>query len=155
MIKGIINKMAIKDSKEPITVNLTASYPFPCNNNLWPGKTLKAISESGAPRNIEGIESKKVCVTAIDIIKTDKVNGSVVFKRNVDKLKIMILIRFTWIPGIKPVMIPAKIPIKIAIKQARNILLFSSFSFRRLNENLFDFVFDMPYFFLFYFFVFF
>ena len=62
----------IKLNNDPITVNLTASYPIPFINNLWPGKTPKAVSASGAPKNIAGRTSRKVWVIAIDIIKTPR-----------------------------------------------------------------------------------
>ncbi len=121
IIKGMIIIVATKAKSEPITVSFTASNPFPSNNNLCPGNTPMAISASGAPRKIEGMESRNVCVTAIDIIKTAKTKGSVKPKRYADKDSRIKDIRFTWIPGIKPVMIPAKTPNRIAVRISKNI----------------------------------
>lgn len=106
--------VTIKASSEPITVNLTASKPFPSNNSLWPGRTPNAMSASGAPRNIEGIGSRKLWVTAIEIIKTPRTKGDVKPRKNADKDNKIIEIKFTCMPGIKPVMMPAEIPNNIA-----------------------------------------
>ncbi len=38
----------------------TASMPRPSNMSLCPGRTVRAVSESGAPRKIAGMASKKV-----------------------------------------------------------------------------------------------
>ena len=65
-----INELNIIAPKDPINVNFNASNPLPCNRYLWPGKTPNACAESGAPRNIEGIESRKECVIDIEIMKT-------------------------------------------------------------------------------------
>ena len=74
-IKGIINGQKVsteiknigiasieinREQREPIIVKKTASYPFPCKRNLCPGSMERTTSESGAPRKIEGIVSKKV-----------------------------------------------------------------------------------------------
>ena len=40
--------------------------------------------------------------------------GSVIFRRIVEKERTITVIRLTWIPGIKPVIIPARIPNVIA-----------------------------------------
>ena len=61
-----------KQSNDPMTVSLTASKPLPCNRSLWPGSTAKAESASGAPKYIEGIESRKVWVTDIEMINTGR-----------------------------------------------------------------------------------
>ena len=55
-------------SEDPIKVNITASKPFPSNNNLCPGRIDRDIEGSGAPKNIEGIESRKVFVIDIESI---------------------------------------------------------------------------------------
>ena len=40
--------------------------------------------------------------------------GSVIFRRIVEKERTITVIRLTWIPGIKPVIIPAEMPNIIA-----------------------------------------
>lgn len=62
-----------------------------------------------------GIESRKVCVTDMAMIKTHKTITLVFCKRKGAMLNKMMLTKFIWIPGIRPVMIPANIPIAIAI----------------------------------------
>ena len=42
-------------------------------------------------------------------------NGETRFKRNAEIAKSITAIRFIWIPGIKPVIVPAKIPRKNVI----------------------------------------
>lgn len=39
--RGMSDTENIKQSKEPITVSLTASKPFPSKRSLCPGKTLR------------------------------------------------------------------------------------------------------------------
>ena len=53
-------KRIIIANELPIRVKRTACCPFLFNNMLWPGKIDKTESSSGAPRNIEGIKSRKV-----------------------------------------------------------------------------------------------
>ena len=91
----------------PITVSLIASYPFPSNSSLCPGKTDKAVFSSGAPRKIEGMKLIKICVTAIEIIKTVRLYCEV--NKN-DKERIKGKILFMCIPGSKPRGNPIKIP---------------------------------------------
>ena len=38
----------------------TASMPRPSSMSLWPGRTVRAVSESGAPKKMAGMASKKV-----------------------------------------------------------------------------------------------
>tara|TARA_Y100000310_G_C20160385_1_gene568876 strand:- start:240 stop:422 length:183 start_codon:yes stop_codon:yes gene_type:complete len=55
-----------------------------------------------------------VCVIAIAVIKTIKVRGVVIDKRNVVNDKRIIEIKFIWMPGMRPVIIPVRIPMKSA-----------------------------------------
>jgi len=91
-------------------VKIVAKYALPFNRNLWPGRTLSAESSSGAPRKIEGMKSTKVWVIAIAVIKIMIVKGEVMFRRAAEKPKRMTAMRFMWIPGMSPVIVPAMIP---------------------------------------------
>jgi hypothetical protein len=57
----------------------------------------------------------KVCVMAIDVMKIIKTIGEVIDKINVETLSVMIATKFMWIPGVRPVMVPANNPNIIAI----------------------------------------
>ncbi len=72
------------------------------------------MSGSGAPRKMEGMESTNVWVTAMAMMKTARVVGVVTWSRVAERLMSMTDRRLTWIPGINPVMVPARIPIPIA-----------------------------------------
>ena len=37
-----------------------ASMPRPSSMSLWPGRTVRAVSESGAPKKMAGMASKNV-----------------------------------------------------------------------------------------------
>ena len=57
----MIKKMA--NSTEPAlprAESRTASMPRPSSMSRWPGRTVKAVSESGAPRKMAGMASKNV-----------------------------------------------------------------------------------------------
>ena len=95
---------------EPIKVNLVAWCPWPFSRNLWHGKIPKQVSESGAPRNIDGMKFRKVWVIEVAVIKIRKYDVG-----NFKSIGIEIIdvaMRFVWIPGVKPVKVPARIPIK-------------------------------------------
>ena len=104
----------INAERDPIIVNKIASCPFPSRSSLCPGKTDKAIDGSGAPRYIEGIESKKVWVTAIAIMKTASVIGSRMFSNinEIERSNVHTVLMCN--PGISPVRIPNKIPDNVA-----------------------------------------
>lgn len=78
---GVRRRTKIIPKYPPIVANLTASYPLPSNNKLCPGRIDNAVDSSGAPRNIEGIKSRKECVIDMDTIKTAKTIGKVCVKR--------------------------------------------------------------------------
>ena len=97
----------------PIVESLTASYPLPCNKRLCAGKIVNALLSSGAPKNVEGMKSKKVCVIAIAIIMIARLIGSVYCNSFGEDVRIKTEMRFIWIPGVNPVMIPNRVPIKM------------------------------------------
>lgn len=68
------------------------------------------MSSDGAPRKIEGMKSRKVWVIAIVIMKIRRVVGSRFWIRVSERTEIAT--RFMWIPGIRPVRVPARIPRK-------------------------------------------
>ena len=111
--------LRINAPKDPIIVNLSAINPFPFRRYLWPGNTPKAVAASGAPRNIEGIESRKVCVTDIEIMKTASDITLTYDKRNGERLSNDKEIKFMWIPGVRPVIMPKKIPAKVKSNNSR------------------------------------
>lgn len=55
---------------EPRTVSFRAWCPCPSRRNLCPGRVLRAVSSSGAPKNIDGMKSRNVWVIAIATMKT-------------------------------------------------------------------------------------
>ena len=52
---------------------------------------------------------------AMEVMKIIKTIGEVIDKRNDEKLSVMIATKFMWIPGVRPVMVPANNPKIIAI----------------------------------------
>ena len=79
------------------------------------------MSESGAPKYIEGIESKNEWVTAIEIITVAIDRGDAMLSKNELRERSIIDIRFTCIPGIRPVMIPNDEPAKVAVISCKNM----------------------------------
>ena len=102
---------------EPYNVKIIASYPSPLFKSSCPGKILSDVSSSGAPRSIEGIKSRKVCVVARETKNIRNVIGEINVKGKESR---KIEIRFTCSPGIKPVIVPIIIP-KINAKIEKNI----------------------------------
>ena len=118
--KAMENKTA---PKLPITVSFNANNPSPFSRNLWPVSPPSAWAESGAPRNIIGIASRNVWVTDIDIINIARLNGDVYLRRMADDATTVADIRLIWIPGVRPVMIPARIPEVIKSSISMNIII--------------------------------
>ena len=76
------NAMTINnDIEEPINERTTASKPLPFISNLWPGKTEIEVDVSGAPRKIDGIESRNVFVIAMDKMIITRSNGEKIFNK--------------------------------------------------------------------------
>ncbi len=78
-------------------------------------------SSSGAPKKMLGIKSMKVCVMAIDVMKIIKTIGEVIDKINVETLSVMIATKFMWIPGVRPVRVPADTPRRMASISCNNM----------------------------------
>ena len=93
-----------------MTDNLVASYPLPFKSNLWAGNTDKIVDPSGTPRKHEGIKSRNMC--EIDIAIMNIANAIwLKYADNTGRAAITNAeIRFIWMPGIKPVRIPARKP---------------------------------------------
>jgi len=70
------------------------------------------------------MKSINVCVIAIDVIKIARVKGEVKDSRNVEKLIVIIATKFIWIPGVRPVKVPASNPKIIAIENSINIFVY-------------------------------
>ena len=80
------------------------------------------MSSFGAPRKIEGIKSRKVCVIDIATINTTRIIGEIPRKIVVDADTRRTATRFMWMPGVKPVNVPAMMPITNAIANSKSIL---------------------------------
>lgn len=72
------------------------------------------MSVSGAPRKIEGRKSKKVCVIAMLAIKTTRTIAGIDSSNAVEIARRRTAIRFICMPGIRPVIVPAKRPMNKA-----------------------------------------
>lgn len=92
---GMKIRIIIKAMREPYNVRTTASWPLPCLRSSWPGRTERNESSSGAPRNIEGIKSRKECVTAIATMKITNERGEVICRREGEAERRKIAIRLT------------------------------------------------------------
>lgn len=86
-------------------------YAFPFNKYLCAGKTDSTVSSFGAPRYVDGVVSRKVCVTAIAIIIMHNVKGENMFNKSGDNPSNAVDIKLTWIPGVNPVNVPKVNPI--------------------------------------------
>ncbi len=73
IIKGVLEIAKIIPAKAPIVEIAIASYPRPCKSILCPGKIERAVSESGAPKKIEGITEMKTFEIAMEVMKIAKV----------------------------------------------------------------------------------
>lgn len=60
------------------------------------------------------MKSMKVCVIAIETMKIARIKGVVRFRSVAEKLIVIIATKFIWIPGVNPVIVPARIPKRIA-----------------------------------------
>ena len=107
---GVNMTIISKAARPPYKVYTIAKCPLPFNSNLWPGRIERKESSSGAPRKIEGIKSMKVWAIAIDVIKIARVKGLVICRKVVEKDNKMTEIKFIWIPGDRPVSVPARRP---------------------------------------------
>lgn len=71
--------------QEPIRVRLIAFWASPFSKNRWVGWMDRAVSSSGAPKNVEGMKSMKVCVIDIATIKTIMVVGVSELNKNAEE----------------------------------------------------------------------
>lgn len=70
------------------------------------------MSSSGAPRKIVGMKSMKVWVIAIAVMKIRRiVVGRFIMK---ERERAEMATRFMWIPGVRPVIVPAMVPARRA-----------------------------------------
>lgn len=84
---------------------------------------LRAVSSLGAPKNIEGIKSRKVWVIAREIISEEDVRRFIFW--NICGVDIIIaVIRLVCIPGRRPVIVPIKHPKIIPKRISIRIFLF-------------------------------
>lgn len=112
---------------DPIAASLAASYPLPFINNLCPGRTESAVDSSGAPKNIEGMKSRKEWTMAIETMNTAREIGEKYPRNNPEAARRLVATRFMWIPGVKPVKQPAMIPRINAIINSSIIHIFLLF----------------------------
>lgn len=70
------------------------------------------MSSSGAPKKIEGMKSTKVWVIEIETMKLRGAKGLKFENLVITFIRIM-LIRFMWIPGVRPVKVPKNTPNKV------------------------------------------
>jgi len=80
------------------------------------------VSASGAPKKILGMKSMNVWVIAIATRKIRRMIGDVILRRNAEIERSNAPTRFMWIPGVSPVIVPARIPKVIAISSSRSIV---------------------------------
>jgi len=84
------------------------------------------------------MESRKECVIAKEMIYTAKTIGEVMLNNKGENERTKTEIRFTWIPGTSPVMIPDRTPrIKAAIISVNILSIIITFikSFSLLKDN--------------------
>lgn len=70
------------------------------------------MSSSGAPRNIEGTKSMNVWVIDMDTMKMAKESGENGSLSITDRMNVAT--RLIWIPGARPVNVPARQPMRSA-----------------------------------------
>lgn len=80
------------------------------------------MSSSGAPKKILGMKSMNVWVIDIATRKIKRIIGEVISRRKAGIDNRNAPMRFMWMPGVRPVMVPKIIPRRIARRSSRNIL---------------------------------
>ena len=108
--------MINKPRRPPTEERKTAKEPSPLRSSSWPGRTLRAVSSSGLPRNTEGMKSTKVWVIDKETTKITKRKIWAGGNKGTNDKRIT-EIRLTWTPGIRPVKQPERIPRKSANKR--------------------------------------
>ena len=96
---------------EPYNVYMKAVCPRPSRINWCPGRIDRIVSSSGAPKYMLGIKSIKVWVIDIATMNMVNVIGEM-FDNNGSESEAKMIedIKLIWIPGDKPVRVPARIP---------------------------------------------
>lgn len=105
----------------PYAVSSIASYPLPCISILWPGRRESSVSVSGQPKNMLGIKSRKVWVMDIATMSVIKYIGGIENRREIDRDTRIAATRFMWIPGVRPVNVPAIIPSSVNATNSSSI----------------------------------
>lgn len=118
-LNGSIIIVKIIAIKLPLFAKCIASYPLFVFSNSWLGKMPSSVDVSGQPRNVVGIKSINVWVMAIDVMNVIVYIGLKYIDVVIDINRAPI--RFMWIPGIRPVIVPARIPIMMEIRISINI----------------------------------
>ncbi len=95
----------IPQKKPPAIVRKIAFRAFPFKTILCPGSTERKDPWLGIPRKIDGKNSAKECITAKPTANPMNSFPKKLFNARNERIKLM------WIPGKKPVKIPAQIPI--------------------------------------------
>lgn len=68
------------------------------------------------------MKSKNVWVIAIDTTNIDRTKGFILLNNRIEERRIAAT-RLMWIPGVRPVMVPARTPIKRARVNSKNIFV--------------------------------
>jgi L-serine deaminase len=94
--------------------------------SLCPGRTVRAVSESGAPRKTAGMASKNVWEMLAERMMEDISNGVRPQARSCgERAKSMAAKLFRCRPGVRPLMIPRKKPRAMQAKRVRSGILTS------------------------------
>ncbi|OPX67084.1 MAG: hypothetical protein A4E36_01759 [Methanoregulaceae archaeon PtaB.Bin009] len=98
---------------------LTASSPRPSMQRAWAGRTARAVSASGMPRNVLGTASMKQWVTSAEKRAAARKNGPKRGRRTARDASMIAASVLTWIPGRSPERspsaTPAAVPARISI----------------------------------------
>ena len=115
-------KQKIKLKIHPMIGRIIALTPSPWITSSCEGKIVVAVSSDGTPKNVDGMKSKNICVSAIHIIVIKSVSGVVNLSRKGDDERISTLTRLMCNPGVKPVIVPRMMPTNAGIIIARVIV---------------------------------
>ena len=115
--------------KHPAADNNTASQPFPSSKSLCPGSIDKIVSASGAPRNMEGMHSRKLCDTPIETMIIAIEIGWKYCSKAGEIATIIADIVFECMPGSKAAIKPNITPANVHMMISPSIKLLRIFSF--------------------------
>ena len=94
------------------------------------------MSASGAPKNIDGIESRNVWVIPKLMMNVANARGDAKPSSEEDNVISRTDTRFTWIPGTRPVKIPAPIPAIAAIIRSIPMQSITKTNFSKISPSL-------------------